>query len=523
MVKTATPRKERRTAWKSAQASVRGSAHVRSGLPNQDAVACSVIPGDDAQPSIAIVTVSDGHGGARHFRSQIGSTLAVNTAINALRAFLPRFTGPDGAASLTQDHIDALQRSIVHDWTTAVLADLESNPLSAGELARLDREGDDGRAALEESPALAYGATLLVAAATDDLLLYLQLGDGEILSVSAQGETTRPLPPDERLVGNQTTSLCQPEAWTEFRSAWVVAPNLPALALLSTDGYVNSFRSDDDFLKIGKDYLNILREQGISSLSEELPAILEEATRQGSGDDITLAILQGDLARPHGDQPPVRPPLSTASRSALIEQLKARHSSQDRRIAELSTRLEQTSKTNRRLQVLVLLGVLCALAAGAWFYRDRIFPSQPSPAPRSTHPADRKAGEHDKTLVPTGSQSAAEKAWSLTLDNGPAIPLQKGAMFAHNDIVPGQPPDKYAEVADDKGVMVLINWSDDIWKARTGDGKVKKIEKGEHVVLGSEQIEIAFSKDITGKIAPAAAPAPPSSAPVIPPAPEANQ
>jgi len=35
--------------------------------------------------------------------------------------------------------------------------------------------------------------------------------------------------------------------------------------LLSTDGYANSFRSDEDFLKIGHDYLEIIREQGISS------------------------------------------------------------------------------------------------------------------------------------------------------------------------------------------------------------------------------------------------------------------
>ena len=73
-------------------------------------------------------------------------------------------------------------------------------------------------------------------------------------------------------------------------------PALPSLVLLSTDGYANSFRSDEDFLKIGQDYLEIIRQQGIASLAEELPAILTEATQQGSGDDITLAILQDDPA-----------------------------------------------------------------------------------------------------------------------------------------------------------------------------------------------------------------------------------
>jgi len=158
-------------------------------------------------------------------------------------------------------------------------------------------DGADSRKSVETLPILAYGATLLVAAATDSLILYLQLGDGEILCVNSTGETIRPLPADARLVGNQTTSLCQPEAWQEFRAGWFGAPDMPSLVLLSTDGYANSFRSDNDFLKIGSDYLEIIRQQGIATLAEELPEILKEATQQGSGDDITLAILQGDLKK----------------------------------------------------------------------------------------------------------------------------------------------------------------------------------------------------------------------------------
>ena len=93
-------------------------------------------------------------------------------------------------------------------------------------------------------------------------------------------------------MGNQTTSLCQPEAWREFRTTETAASaGLPALVLLSTDGYVNSFRSQEDFLQIGQDYLQILREQGSEVLADELPKILTEATQQGSGDDITLGML----------------------------------------------------------------------------------------------------------------------------------------------------------------------------------------------------------------------------------------
>ncbi len=517
MVKTSTIQKNRRISWKTAHASVRGSSHVRSGLPNQDSAACSVVDGDGARSTTAVVAVSDGHGGARHFRSQVGSALAVNISINVVRQFLTQFDGTAGAASLTQAHLDALQRTLVADWTQAVLSDFASNPFTEEELEPLDAHGEESRASVEESPVLAYGATLLIAAGTEQLLIYLQLGDGEILSVSAEGVTTRPLPADERLVGNQTTSLCQPDAWNDFRSAWVVAPNLPALVLLSTDGYMNSFRSDEDFLKIGADYLQILREQGIASLAEEMPAILEEATRQGSGDDITLAVLQGSIARSSASaaQSSARPPISPASRSALIEQLKARHSSQDRRIAELSTRLEQTSKSNRRLRNIVLLLVVCALAAAAWFYRDRIFHSVRT---SDSHPqvgggsgggngnGKHPAGEKDVPNAPGGSSHVVIREWLLSITNGPVINLKKKLTIANNDIVPGQSSGEYAEVAEQSGVIILINRSKDLWKAKTGGGKAKPIKNGDHVVLGSEPIEVTFNKDVSGKITPVVPP-----------------
>lgn len=320
-------------SWKVSHACVRGSAHVRSGLPNQDAAQCIATSGEGSTPSIAIAAVSDGHGGVRHFRSQIGSTLAVSTAVDVLQGFLLQHAA--GAETISAEDIQYLERDLVDRWTSAVSKDLENHPLTPEELGTLEEgDGAESRTSVETVPILAYGATLLVAAATDNLILYLQLGDGEILCVDSAGETTRPLPADARLLGNQTTSLCQPDAWQEFRAGWFAPPDFPALVLLSTDGYANSFRSDDDFLKIGSDYLEIIREQGISVLADELPAILTEATQQGSGDDITLAIMQGDLKRSVAESngAPVKPKISSESRSALIEQLKARHSSQHRRL-----------------------------------------------------------------------------------------------------------------------------------------------------------------------------------------------
>jgi len=500
--------------WKVAHACVRGSSHVRSGLPNQDAAQCSVIPGEASGRGIAVVAVSDGHGGTRHFRSQIGSSLAVSTAVTLVHQFLPNYAGDDGAARLTASDINTLQQSLVDAWLSAVEADLQNNPLTEVELSALETDGPEVRASVEESPTVAYGATLLIAAATDNLVLYLQLGDGEILSVAADGETMRPLPADERLVGNQTTSLCQPDAWPEFRSAWVAGPQLPALVLLSTDGYSNSFRSDEDFLKIGQDYLEILREQGLAVLADELPEILKEATQQGSGDDITLAILQGDLRKSLAESEsvqPVRPKISNESRSALIDQLKARHSSQHRRIDELSSKLEQTHKTNRRLQTYILLLAVAGTAICAYSFRDRLFPRHIVSNAGIT--LDPGAGKNKKAAPSTGAPAPDNRGaslpttWELKIKKHDAIPLALGKLSS-NQVVGDSKNDDYAEVAEQRDgrvrQVILINRSADTWHWwKTKDTKtVHKVEPGEQLELTADSKTVELRKGVTGIITP---------------------
>jgi len=145
---------------------------------------------------------------------------------------------------------------------------------------------------LSEESLVAYGATLLVAAVTEQFAVYLQLGDGEIITVSESGEVTRPLTKDDRLFGNETTSLCAPDAWRDFRVSFQPFVQMPpALILLSTDGYPNSFRDESGFFKVGSDILNMIRENGLSFIKENLAGWLSDTTRAGSGDDVTLGIL----------------------------------------------------------------------------------------------------------------------------------------------------------------------------------------------------------------------------------------
>jgi serine/threonine protein phosphatase PrpC len=170
---------------------------------------------------------------------------------------------------------------------------ISTYPLSAADLDNLEhKEGTAARKLIEANPAIVYGSTLVAVLATGSFLFLLQVGDGDALVVYDDGNVNRPIPPDPRLFGNETTSLSSPKAANDLRFAFQrFTGSPPRLVLLSTDGYANSFCSDQDFLKVGSDIVEILNADGIDSVTRDLESWLTDASRLGSGDDITAGII----------------------------------------------------------------------------------------------------------------------------------------------------------------------------------------------------------------------------------------
>ncbi len=302
--------------WRIFGASVRGSSHLRLGLPNQDAFewlpksevgSPFLASGPTDQETLEwfksekgvplLLAVSDGHGSAKSFRSHIGANLAIRAARLELKSFLKGQPDLVNLSAVKHMAEERLPQAIVREWKNQVGSHLNKNPITNEELAKFSEKEKVSlvQKEIEGNPHLAYGATLLAVLITDIFILALQLGDGDILSVDALGETTRLIPKDQKLMANETTSLCTQDAWKEVRVR--VMPLLeepPAMILVSTDGYSNSFKEDKDFLKIGRDYLLMTRE-GIDVLANSLEGILQESSERGSGDDITLGIIRRNL------------------------------------------------------------------------------------------------------------------------------------------------------------------------------------------------------------------------------------
>ncbi len=276
--------------WRVMGETVPGASHLRAGVPNQDAI---LQMRESSRTLPLVVSISDGHGSNKCFRSDRGSRFAVKKAAQLVGEFLDELRGLTDLAGVESRAKDYLPREFVKRWREAVEADLKARPFSKEELEAVEKkDGARARKLVEDNPLLAYGATSLTIAVEESFVLYLQLGDGEILNVSPAGQVVRALPEDDRLFANETTSLCTVDAEKNFRFRLQQFDNeRPALILLSTDGYVNSFSESAGFLKVGSDLLEMLRADGFDSINASLKGWLEEATRSGSGDDCTLALI----------------------------------------------------------------------------------------------------------------------------------------------------------------------------------------------------------------------------------------
>jgi hypothetical protein len=269
----------RRSEWLIGGASVRGSAHVRNDRPNQDAIAW--LPGSGRGGRI-VGAVSDGHGAPLHFRSDVGSRLAVDRAADVVAWHLDEDEADEAEGALAGEILDA--------WRSAVDDHLADNPPPPGTTAGM----------------LSYGATLIALGATSSLLTMMQIGDGDLLLGFADGRLERPLRADSGLVGEETYSLCQADAQIRFRVAtmWRGEGEWPDFALLATDGVSKSFRDEASFLAAAARFHKLAADDWQGTL-DALPDWLAEVSAKGSGDDSSLCLARRIDAgnEPRGDQP----------------------------------------------------------------------------------------------------------------------------------------------------------------------------------------------------------------------------
>jgi hypothetical protein len=251
-----------------AHASARGASHIRRDKPNQDDV------GGFVERSWALIVCSDGHGAETCFRSDRGSRFVVD----AVKRICSRLVADRSASSISVAEFHGLPRQIVAEWRSLVLR---------------DAEGDADPRFSPGDPFEAYGATCVAALMGVGASFFMQVGDGDLVASATEGQLARPLPDDDGLVGEQTYSICLPDAVALFRTLLFQSPHplaKPDFVAVSSDGLSKSFPDVGGFLEVMQQWRSLARGQGLAAIEPKLEDWLSNCSSSGSGDDVSLAM-----------------------------------------------------------------------------------------------------------------------------------------------------------------------------------------------------------------------------------------
>jgi hypothetical protein len=250
-------------AWRHAAASVLGTAHVKLGLPCQDAHRCSVQQSAGGEP-VLIAVVCDGAGSAA--RAEDGSRLASRLAHDEIAAAL---AGGSGVRGIT--------RGWVEDWLIRFHAEI-------AELARA-----------EERQSRDFACTLLAAVVGSDCAVFFQIGDGVIVVAEDEDAYRWIFWPDTGEYENVTFFATEPDACNHLQFE-LAERRIDEVAVLS-DGLQRlalHYQSRTAHAAFFKPMLAVLREaseDALEPLSTQLEAYLSSpAVNERTDDDKTLVL-----------------------------------------------------------------------------------------------------------------------------------------------------------------------------------------------------------------------------------------
>jgi len=311
------------------QCVIQGADHIKANKICQDAAKIC------EQDHFAVASVSDGHGGAKYIRSDIGSKYAVEAAVETVCAYMEDYERFTDAIRKNSDYIlNQMECHFITKWNNMIEIHRDAHELTDAEREILDKVKEkENREADWHSW---YGCTVLCAVMAEGYSYGMLVGDGTLAAVYEDGMVSIPIE-DPYSVANMTSSVCDKQCKDKFQHYY--EEKQPLSMTVSSDGLCKSFGSDESL----KDYhlrLSYMMntEQFVSSLEKNL----QNFTQKGSGDDISVAT--------------VFPPEVINEKKTMLFQLieekkkleQERKAAEEKRLAEVKRQMEEARQREER-------------------------------------------------------------------------------------------------------------------------------------------------------------------------------
>ena len=251
---------------------IQGAAHIRNNVECQDSHECRIL--DDGT---IVMAVADGHGSSNCPYSSIGANTAVSLFCNIMTKIHNEYSDPEQIPTID------ISKAIEQEWKKHIRQTHKTTIKKHRNLSKT-------RMNLDLIYHL-YGTTLLGMMITKNYFFGLQLGDGDICYVNQKG--LRKVIEPEKILGIETHSISRKNAWEKALTVlhrFDPEKDLPKMFSLTTDGFANSYKSENDFHIALSDYLKMINEHGMEAVKNNLPDWLRETSSMGCGDDITMLI-----------------------------------------------------------------------------------------------------------------------------------------------------------------------------------------------------------------------------------------
>lgn len=285
--------------------SCQGESHILSSKVCQDSSYSST------NDTMSIAIVCDGHGGARYFRSDVGSRFAVDATKECVHAFVSEidanlfkgkpFTQKKALSSEASSNIytkdtnvdKALRQlfsSIIYCWREKITQHSLNTPLSEEEKSSIR---PDFLSEFEQGIGIekTYGCTLMCYVYTNCFWFAFHIGDGKCIAFDENGNWLEPIPWDEKCFLNKTTSLCDSSAIDEFRYCYCGDGNKPLAVFLGSDGIDDSFGETENMVNFYVQVLKLINNEGLEIAVANIKETLPQLSKIGSKDDMSIACI----------------------------------------------------------------------------------------------------------------------------------------------------------------------------------------------------------------------------------------